>query len=180
MRNRRLKFSVLPIVFLGLLLSPCLATALTPQEHELRSAFIYNFIRFTKRSKNSGPIELCVFGSEESLKAIRTLHGRVVNKRSISVSAPRLGNEIARCEVAFISSISKKHELNLLKDARGHGLLTIGDSKGFCEAGGILRLFLVDARVRFQINIDVARDEKVHFDPKMLQLANSIIDNGKQ
>ena len=51
------------------------------------------------------------------------------------------------------------------------GLLTVGESPGFIERGGIINLVEVDGHIRFQINQKAARQAGLIVSSRLLTLA---------
>jgi hypothetical protein len=56
----------------------------------------------------------------------------------------------------------------------GAGVLTVGDTEGFTEAGGMINLTIVDQRVHFEINPDAARRAGMKISSKLLSLAKIV------
>ena len=62
----------------------------------------------------------------------------------------------------------------LQANARGP-LLSVGDESDFLERGGIIALKLSGGRVRFDINLAVAREAGLRLSSQLLQLADRIV-----
>jgi hypothetical protein len=54
------------------------------------------------------------------------------------------------------------------------GILTVGESDGFIELGGMIRFVQDRNRVRFQVNQDVAESEGLVISSKLLRLAEIV------
>ena len=61
--------------------------------------------------------------------------------------------------MAFIRAGSDERVAQILQVLRGVGALTVGESKAFAEAGGIIRLYLDEQKMRFDVHIGRAAEE---------------------
>jgi hypothetical protein len=55
-------------------------------------------------------------------------------------------------------------------------VLTVGDGRGFAQAGGIIELYVEAARIRFAINVDAAERSGVRLSSRLLGLAKVVRD----
>jgi len=63
--------------------------------------------------------------------------------------------------------------INIVKD---HNVLTVGDMNDFLESGGIINFVIDDQKVRFEINNNAAKQEKLNIRSKLLRLAKKVIE----
>ncbi len=57
---------------------------------------------------------------------------------------------------------------------KGLPILTVGETPGFAERGGMIRFTLEDNRVRFEINVEAAREADLNISSRLLTLAKII------
>ena len=62
----------------------------------------------------------------------------------------------------------------LLDNLQDKAVLTIGDCDGFLSAGGIIELFILESRVRFNINKTAAEREGLTVSSRLLKLAEVV------
>ena len=55
--------------------------------------------------------------------------------------------------------------------AQRHGILSIGDAKGFAEQGGIIQITFVEQNVQIKINYDAAVKTGLHIGAPLLSIA---------
>jgi hypothetical protein len=95
----------------------------------------------------------------------RLLEGRRMQGRSLRVRHLNdLPEVLAGCHVAFGNEVDPR----LFK---GHSVLTVGDREGFAANGGVIGFVPVDETVRFEINVDAARANRLQISSRMLALA---------
>jgi len=86
---------------------------------------------------------------------------------------------LKKCHVLFICSSEKEHInqiINLVKDS---AVLTVGETKGLLESGGIIRFTMEQKKVRFEINAGSARKCELKIQSQLLRLARKVIDAKK-
>ncbi len=106
------------------------------------------------------------------------VEGKSVNGQALAVRHIKRVEDAQGCRIAFISSSEKDRLRPILNALRGSGVLTVGDTEGFAEMGGVINFTLVDNRVRFEINLDAAKVQRLKISSRLLRLAQ-IVRTGK-
>ncbi|MBV8665235.1 MAG: YfiR family protein, partial [Burkholderiaceae bacterium] len=153
----------------------CLAQAETV-DPRLKVAFVYNFLKFTEwpgQAGNTAPLTLCVMNADNELEsAFAALNGRVANGRAVTVRAVTGASGFAACHAIFVSDGAAKKMLSQFGADQGR-MLTIGDAENFVEAGGIIGLTVREGKLRFEINLDAARQGGYQMSAQLLKLARN-------
>ncbi len=158
-----------------------LIAAETSREYSIKAAYLYRFTGYvdwasTNDSDSDQPFTIGILGDDVFGEALveltrQTVDGRpVVLERMQSVSLPT----ISRCEMLFISSSAEKEfgdVLALLGDAN---VLTVGETKGFAERGGMIELRTKKNKIRFVINAQAAKRARIHISARLLNLAEHV------
>ena len=63
--------------------------------------------------------------------------------------------------------------LNILKTAAGP-TLTVGDSDAFANGGGMVRFYVEDSKIRFEINLTAVEAAKLAPSSKLLKVAKTV------
>jgi hypothetical protein len=155
------------------------ARAAQTGERELKAAFLYNFAKFVDWPPaafpdRSTPVTLCTLGDDAvgaSLAAV--VKGETLNDRRLVVRRLRDPQEARDCHVLFVSP-AEKRVAQVLASLREAGVLTVGDGNDFLDQGGMIRLFLEQSRVRFDINLDAAERSHLTLSSKLLRLARAV------
>ncbi len=173
----------------GWLFLPCAGAQETGKaadsEYSIKAACIYNFLKFVdwpgeSFASGKSPIVIGVIGNTPLGKVLDdVLAGKTVQDRKIDVvhfkgidDLPDIGK---RCHLLFVP-VSEKDSLNRIFSAlKESSVLTIGETAGFCEKGGIINFHLKDDKIRFDVNTAAAGQAKVRISSKLLKLASSVI-----
>jgi hypothetical protein len=180
------------------------ADATATQEYRLKAAFLYNFVLFldgarfdppddnAKADDANPPILIGILGKDpfgdafEPLKDKEVRNCRVAIRRFQGLDAfadaegrlparhPQF-EQIRGCHVVFICRSEQEHLTAVLGPLRGQSLLTVADTPGFLEAGGIVNFLIEDKKVRFEINTAAARRARLQIRSQLLRLAKRIV-----
>lgn len=115
-------------------------------EPEIKAAFIFHLMGFVSWPNSNDPSGLCFSDRNAVYVAFASLlHKREANDFTLKISADEAG--LVGCDLLFLS---KKFMLPL--STRSKPLLTIGESPGFAQRGGMIELKRNAGRVELLIN----------------------------
>jgi YfiR/HmsC-like len=171
-------FAAILVTAAGLLLSitpPANAQTVSP-ENAVKVGFVFNFLKFTQWTADafaskSEPVLLCVQAGSDLDQEIRELNNRIVQDRSIQVRLVPAGENETRCHVKYVGASMAGGARGLL--AR-HGVVTIGDEPRFAQSGGMINFYRDGGKLRFEINVEAARQADIYFSSDLLRLARVI------
>jgi hypothetical protein len=181
----------------------CAETA-NDREYHLKAAFLYNFVMFvdgerfkweTKAQDPEDPndrIQIGIIGKAPFDDAFEALKNKKIRDRSVVVKKFKGLSELAddegrypeqhpqldairQCHVLFICGSERAHIETLLRPLRTAGILTVADSPGFLEAGGMINFVIEQKKVRFEVNTAAAGRAKLQIRAKLLRLAKRVI-----
>ncbi len=159
--------------------SSALGGAIDDREYDIKAAYIYNFAKFVKWPGASGParpaFSIGILGHDPFGPAIdgaivdRTVGGRrIVVERFPDVAAMR--RSARPSDIVFIGVLPPDSLAAALEYAKNLPILTIGESPGFCEMGGVINFVIRKNRIRIEINRAAAELAKLRISSKLLQL----------
>jgi hypothetical protein len=149
------------------------ATAPTRAEEDaVKVAFLFNFAKFVQWPQPSnGPLLVCVVAEGEFAELVsRLVRGNTVDSRELTARQLKESDDPADCEMLFVSALRQKQSVEMLQRARGP-ILTVGETVQFMRDGGMVRLFVEDNRLRFQINQRAAEATGLKVSSKLLTLS---------
>ncbi|MDD4882548.1 MAG: YfiR family protein [Gallionellaceae bacterium] len=174
----------------GLLLCTCLwlfagggAVAMAQDSAEdellLKAAFIYNFAKFTLWPEDAmgeagTPFSLCIAGEDDLADALARLSGNQVKGRPLSILAVREARLPGRCQMLYVAASQQRGYPDLLRSLHGRPILTVSELPRFASSGGVIELYREHERVRFIINLGIARGAGLEISPSLLRLAAEV------
>jgi len=155
-------------------------------EYQVKAAYLFNFLKFVEWPNESfadplAPIVIGVVGDDPFGNALpQVVIGKTVQGRDLVIRIYRAGEDLRGAHILFISSSEKKRLPMILSGLRGSSVLTVADTEGFLEAGGMIQFQSENNRVRFAINVDATSRAKLKMSSKLLSLARVVGGNGKE
>lgn len=150
-----------------------------PLEYRLKAAFLFNFAKFIDWPANAfadakSPFIIGVLGENPFGNELEeTVRGKTVNDRPLQVRTCPSTAEATNCHILFITHSEKEPRRlpEVFAGLRGLSVLTVGETKGFVEAGGMVNFFSENNKIRFQINDETAKAAGLKISSKLLSLA---------
>jgi hypothetical protein len=145
-------------------------------EYQVKAAFLYNFAKFVEWPSgtpgSSSPIAICVLGQNPFGRVLEdTVSGKTVDGKMFVVRRVSEVKAAAHCQILFVSSSERMRFGAILGELRTGGVLTVGETEGFIEEGGVVNLKLDGGKIQIQININAAEQAGVRISSKLLSLA---------
>ncbi|MGH9562876.1 MAG: YfiR family protein [Terracidiphilus sp.] len=149
-------------------------------EYLIKAGFIYNFAKLTEWPapsfpQTNSPIVIGILGTDPFQGMLdQVLRGKQVNGREFVVKHLKWDDDVRGCNILFVSSSENAHLDQLFRLIKGLPILTIGDTPGFAERGGIINFVLEDDKVRFHIDVDAAKQADINISSRLLALAKIV------
>jgi hypothetical protein len=86
--------------------------------------------------------------------------------------------EMKKCDVVFVCPSEQAYAGQILAPIRDERILTIADTPGFLEKGGIITLLAENHKIRFEISVVAAERAKLSVRSKLLRLAKRVVEEG--
>ena len=103
----------------------------------------------------------------------QTINGKTANGRRLVVKRFSNFKALTFCHIVFVRS-SERDRIRQTLAAAGPGALTVGETEGFAQSGGIINFTLVDGKLRLEINQTSAERGGLKISAKLLSLARVI------
>ncbi len=168
------------------------------REYPVKVGFVYNFMKFTHWPNESvegsdhsnildsnEPMTIGIIGKGPFGKSFDVLKKKMVRGRKIvlrhfeGLEGVQQSSEdleaIRRCHVLFIGSPQEEEVQDIIDLVKDHAVLTVGETKGFIESGGIINFTQEKKKIRFEANIAAAKHSKLEISSKLLALAKRTI-----
>jgi hypothetical protein len=155
-------------------------------EYLIKAGFIYNFAKFVEWpsatfSQPDSPIVIGVLGTDPFGNVLdRIVEDKKIGTRGFVVKRLKWGKDLKDlkdlkdCKILFVSASERAHIDEVLQSVKGLSILTVGETPGFAERGGVIRFTLEDNRVRFEVNVEAAHQADLNISSRLLTLAKII------
>ena len=148
-------------------------------EYQVKAAFLYNFAKFTEWSAGVGmpgehSFTLCIAGKDPFGTDLAAIEGRPVHGLELRVQRNVVPDNVRGCQMLFVAESEEQHMAAILKAVQDQPVLTVGDSEGFSDAGGMITLVTVNGRVQFDVNQAAVMRANLRLNSQLLKLARSV------
>ena len=155
------------------------ATVAQPsREYLLKTAFVFNFARYTTWPPPSpdGPFNICILGEDDFGTAAQYLDGQHLQARNVDVRFRKVDDDLGGCQLVYVTQPLAGQLDSLLPRLHAERMLTVSDIPDFAARGGILGLKIVDNRIRFEANPLAAKRAGLRLSAQLLRLADVIAE----
>ena len=146
-------------------------------EYQVKAAFLLNFPSFVEWPANNfasarEPLVLGIFGKDPFGGTLTQMAGaKTINGRTLLIRILSDPSQLRACHLVFFPANQKGQDAQIAGALTELGILTIGESDGFAERGGIINFVIEDRHVRFEVNPAAAERSRLKMSSKLLQLA---------
>jgi hypothetical protein len=150
-------------------------------EYQVKAAFLFNFAKFVEWrpssfSDASAPLRICILGRDPFGQGLRDIiNEKTVNGRKLELVYTVDLQAARACHILFIASSEKARLKQIVEGLRGTSALTVSDTEGFAEQGGMINFVLDNARVQFKVNRNAADQAGLKISSKLLSVARLVI-----
>ena len=173
-------------------------------EYDVKAAFLYNFIKFAEwpadKLAEPNTLAIGILGENPFGKAFENIKGKTVQNRKVVIKQFGKFSELCKdtakdktkycanaqslrqCHLLFICKSEQPYFEQIMGTISEAGVLTVGENEGFLEAGGIINFVPNAEKAVFEINLTVAKKEKIRISSQVLRLARRVIgaETGRQ
>jgi hypothetical protein len=176
-KTRWKNFAVPSMLVIAVALCLARSAYAASREYQVKAAFIYNFTQFIEWPKDAfsspdAPFVIAIVGDDPFDGALdKILASKSVGSRPIVTRHFGSVGDIGPCQILFVSTTADTSLRAVVEKTGNAPVLTVGESEELLSAGGAVRLFLEDGKMRFQINPDVLEAARLKASAKLMQLA---------
>ncbi|MEW6072882.1 MAG: YfiR family protein [Planctomycetota bacterium] len=161
----------------------------------IKAALMYKFVKFvewpaTRFAERTSPIVVGVIGKDPFGTILdQTFAGKEHDKRPFVVRRYEKVEDISACHILFVAQSEKKQLERIAGAVQGRSVLLVGDWPDFATLGGIVNFYLESTRnddgtesvkVKFEINADEAKAQKIKISSQLLKLARPVKKKGQE
>lgn len=171
---------LLAATFLSTPALPRQRESLDGSESDIKVAFLFNFLRFAEWPSDrvpaaNSPWIICTIGSTNfSPASLDEVERKNVEGKQIDFRRLDAGGTADHCHVLFISASEDKKLSTIIPAIQAKGILTVGESPAFGSAGGMVRFYVENNRLRFEVNLARVNRTPLRLSVKLLGVAKII------
>ena len=153
----------------------------TAEEYRIKAAFIFHFAQLVDwpaetQTSTDNSLVLCTLGEDPFQGTLEvTVAGKAIGNRVIRIRHLGEPGDMQACQILFLGKAQSKRIPMLVTDLHNAPVLTVGETAGFLDAGGMIRFLLEEDKVRFDINLNAAELARLKIGSRLLFLAKHVV-----
>ncbi|MGD9722869.1 MAG: YfiR family protein [Pirellulales bacterium] len=151
------------------------------REAPLKALFLYNFGHYVEWPEDAftsadQPFVIGILGTAPVHASLREIAAtRTVAERRIVIKQFASPDAIEPCHILFVgSTVPAPLAQRAVARLKGLPVLTVGEMPGFAAQGGCINFFIQDNKIRFEVNLEAARQQRLKVSAKLLALAKIV------
>ena len=151
------------------------------EEYRVKAAFIFHFAQLVdwppeKPTGTDNSLVLCTLGQDPFQGMLEgTVAGKAIGNRILRIRHLGEPQEMQACQIVFLGRSQSKRIPMLVATLHNAPVLTVGETAGFLDAGGMIDFLLEDNKLRFEVNLDAAESADLKIGSRLLVLAQRVV-----
>lgn len=166
------------ILSLVLLASLVYAQRGKPTQFDIEAVYLYQFGRFIQWPTQAAATEafpICVLGRDPFGKTLdSTISGEKIGNMPLRADRIEDLDDVKHCRILYIGPSEDSRLDTILSKVGSSSVLTVSDLPDFESHGGMIQFIVEDSRVRFEINVTVARKSGLNISSQLLKVAAQV------
>ncbi|MDQ6975884.1 MAG: YfiR family protein [Mariprofundaceae bacterium] len=170
----RLRLFLMPIIMLNLL---CIGQVdAYESEDVLKVSIIAKLAKFVSGNDSAGvqSFTIAILNNPFGGLPDRLLTGKRIHNHPVIVQHIDSLKKLGDAQILFIPRMSPSKMQDVLLAMNKKHILTISDSRGFAQLGGMIQMYTASRRLKLKINLDVARQAGLRIRSSLLKIAEIV------
>jgi hypothetical protein len=149
-------------------------------EYFLKAGFIYNFAKLVEwptgaLGSPSSAIVIGVLGDDSVARIIEdVVSGKKLDGHTFAVKRLKWSKDfVCNCQMLFITARENSHTDEIVA-RKTPSVLTIAETPGFGKRGVMINFILEESKIRFEANVEAARQAGLNVSSRLLNLAKIV------
>jgi hypothetical protein len=121
---------------------------------------------------------LCVAGDDRVVSALEeATASRDIDGHPLAVRAIVVEGALRSCHLLHVEGLDEPRSIRLIASLDRAPVLVVSDLRSFAHMGGMVSLFVDDGRMRFGVNLETIRRNRLRVSSRLLSLAKFVKDH---
>jgi hypothetical protein len=153
---------------------------ITLTEYDLKANWVFQFTKYVEWPAEAwgearAPFVIGIVGKDPFGSSLAELvKGETAKGHPIQIRHFGAEDDVSACHLLFISRAESSRLKDILRSARGHSILTVGETEDFIKEGGMINLELADRKIRCDLNKLAANEARLRPKPQLRPVLRSV------
>jgi hypothetical protein len=149
-------------------------------EYQIKAVFLYNFTQFVEWPPSAftdphEPFVIGVLGEDRFGRYLdETVSGEKIGTHPLMVKRFQNVEDVKGCHIIFLSEPMTENMDKVISQLKGRTILTVSDASEFIKAGGMIKFFNDNDKIKIRINLEAAKQANLVISSKLLRLAEVV------
>lgn len=149
-------------------------------EQEIKTGFLFHFTRFVDWPDSAfrtptAPFTLCIVGATPITALLEGASaGKAVGQHPMLIKTLRPADDLHACQLVFLSASEERRSPHILDSLKNANILTVGETRAFRRAGGILTFVIQENKVKLELNLNAADAAGLKVSAKLIAVARLV------
>ena len=145
-------------------------------EYEVKAAFLCKFAKFVEwpeeaLPREDTPIVIGVLGDDPFGTTLdKTVDGKTVKGRAIKTKRASSPKDLKECHIVFVCASEKARLKEIFVQFKTRNVLTVGETDGFTEKGGIIQFAVENKKIGLRISNKAGKRAGLKISSQLLKL----------
>ncbi|MDQ6979730.1 MAG: YfiR family protein [Mariprofundaceae bacterium] len=157
------------------LLSGAATSYATESEDSVKVAIIGKLAKFVSGNTPSDHhFTIAVLNNPFGTLPDKILQRKMIHKYPVNIRYIQSLKQLKNAQVLYVPKMNHRAMKKLLQTVRGKKVLTISDSRGFAQRGGMIQLYRKAQNMRLKINLHAAQQAGLRIRSSLLKIADIV------
>lgn len=144
---------------------------------EIKAAFLYNFATFSEWpseafSNSNSPFTIGILGDNPFGTVLNDIiRNETKEGHPLTVKYFNKIEDVKNCQILFVNMPKSDTQVQAITALKKQNVLTVSDTPDFVSKGGMIRFFIENNKLRFQVNLGAVKEGNIVISSKLLRLA---------
>jgi len=144
-------------------------------EDELKVAIIGKLAKFVSGNQSEDQFfTITILNNPFGELPEKVLQQKEIHHQSVKINHIKSLRELHAVQVLFVPNMRLESLQKIIQSMHGKQILTISDSRGFAESGGMIQMYKVSQKIKLKINLKAAQDAGLSIRSSLLRIAQVI------
>jgi hypothetical protein len=162
------------LLAITLSLSPLQTRAESGSAEAVKVAFLFNVLKFIEWPEQNGSdaFNVCTSAKDTLGDKLLVLKNKNIDGKPINLLRGVDMDVLKTCHLVFVG---ENEPLTIAHELKGLPVLTVSDHKDFVRNGGMIGLLLDGNHLKFEVNLQAAKESRIRIFATLLKLARIIV-----
>ena len=148
-----------------------------PSEPQVKVGFLLNFFKYVEwpDASTNSVLEIIHVGENElGDDVVSLINAKIIAGRPVVLRHSNAPRDWRSGHILFVSDTERRRLPEILHAVKGRPVLTVGESDGFLEKGGMINFVMKGRKVRLAINLTAAEAGGLKLSSRLLAVADTV------